>query len=150
MVGIVSQGNWDPRQDLGELQREMDRLTQRVRRPVARRGARIFPSVIISATGDKLMVRAEVPGMDLEDFDISVSGDTLTVQGPRSTGEGLENGWYHRRERDSGSFSRAVRLPAEVDGNQAEATYIAGVLAVSLPLKGVAKPKEIQVKVSEG
>jgi HSP20 family protein len=88
--------------------------------------------------------------MDLEDFDISVSGDTLTVQGTRLTGEGLENGWYHRRERDSGSFSRAVRLPAEVDGNQAEATYIAGVLAVSLPLKGVAKPKEIQVKVSEG
>lgn len=150
MANIVSQGDWDPGQDLVQLQRDMDRLRQRVRRPVARRGARIFPSVIISATEGRLMVRAEVPGMDLEDFDISVSGDTLTVQGTRSTGDGLENGWYHRRERESGSFSRAIRLPAEVGGNQAEATYVAGVLAVSLPLKGAAKPKEIRVKVSEG
>jgi HSP20 family protein len=88
--------------------------------------------------------------MDPDGFDISVSGDTLTVRGTRTTGKGLQNGWYHRRERDSGSFSRAIRLPAEVDGNQAEATYIAGMLAVSLPLKGVAKPKEIQVRVSKG
>jgi HSP20 family protein len=97
-----------------------------------------------------MVVRAEVPGMKLEDFDISVSGDILTVQGARFTGEGLEGGWYHRRERESGGFSRAVRLPAEVDGNQAEAAYVAGVLTISLPLKEAAKPKEIPVKVVEG
>ena len=147
MASTVSQGDWDSRQD--RVQGELDSLRQKARRPVARRGARVFPSVIISATKDRLVVRAEVPGMDPEGFDISVSGDTLSLQGTRSTGEGLENGWYHRRERDSGSFSRAIRLPAEVDGNQAEATYVAGVLAVSLPLKGVSKPKEIQVRVSK-
>jgi HSP20 family protein len=146
MANIIGQEDWD----LVQHEREMERLRQRVRRPVVRRGARVFPSVIISATQDGLVVRAEVPGMELDDFDISVSGDTLTILGNRSTGKGLENGWYHRRERDSGNFSRAIRLPAEVDGNQAEATYVAGVLAVALPLKVAAKPKEIPVRVSEG
>jgi HSP20 family protein len=88
--------------------------------------------------------------MKLEDFDISVSGDTLTVQGSRITGELLEGGWHHRRERESGGFSRAIRLAAEVDGDRAEATYVAGILTVSLPLKMAAKPREIPVKVVEG
>lgn len=150
MVRIVRQEDWDPQQDLVRLQREMDRLRRRVTRPVARRGSRIFPSVIISATEDKLLVRAEVPGMKLDDFDISVSGDTLTVEGTRVVGEELEGGWYHRRERESGSFSRAIRLPAAVDGERAEAAYAAGVLTISLPLKQPAKPREIPVKVVEG
>ena len=51
---------------------------------------------------------------------------------------------------ESGSFSRAVRLPAEVEGDKAEATYVAGVLTISLPLKEAAKPKEIPVRVVEG
>ena len=150
MVRIVRQEDWDPQQDLVKLQREMDRLRRRVTRPVARRGSRIFPSVIISATEDKLLVRAEVPGMKLDDFDISVSGDTLTVEGTRVVGEEFEGGWYHRRERESGSFSRAIRLPAAVDGERAEAAYAAGVLTISLPLKQPAKPREIPVKVVEG
>lgn len=88
--------------------------------------------------------------MKLEDFELSVSDDMLTVQGTRSTGEPLEGGWYHRRERESGGFSRAIRLAAEVEGDKAEATYVAGVLTVSLPLKKAAKPREIPVKVVEG
>jgi len=150
MANTVRQEDWDIQRDLVRLQREMNRLSQQTFRSPARRGARVFPSIIISATDEKLLVRAELPGMKLEDLDISVSGDTLTVQGMRITGEKLEGGWYHRRERESGGFSRAVRLPAEVDGDQADATYVAGVLTIALPLKEPAKPKEIPVKVVEG
>lgn len=96
------------------------------------------------------MVRAEIPGMKLDDFDVSVSGDMLTLQGMRLTGEDLSGGWFHRRERESGGFSRAIRLPAEVDGSEAEASYIAGVLTISLPLKQAAQPRQIPVKVMEG
>jgi len=146
MVGYRRAGDWDVGSELAQLQREMNRLTRRA----ARRGARVFPAIIVSATDERLVVRAEVPGMKLEDFDISVSDDTLTVQGSRISGEELEGGWYHRRERESGGFSRAIRLAAEVDGDRAEATYVAGVLTVSLPLKMAAKPREIPVKVVEG
>jgi HSP20 family protein len=150
MVGILRQENWGVRREGAQAQQEMDAMTRRVRRPVSRRGARVFPSIIISATDNELFVRAEVPGMNLGDFDISVSGDILMVQGSRTTQNLQEGGWYHRRERESGSFSRAIRLPAEVDGDEAEASYVAGVLTVSLPLRQAAKPREISVQVVEG
>ena len=150
MAGVYEQDDRDVRRELLQLQREMSQLARRSFRPASRRGARVFPSIIISATEEKLIVRAEVPGMELDSFDISVSGDVLTVQGSRVTGQELEGGWYHRRERESGGFSRAVRLPAEVDDDKAEATYVAGVLSISLPLKAAAKPREIPVRVLEG
>jgi HSP20 family protein len=150
VVGILNEEEWDVRRELAQLQRDMDTLTRRARRPVSQRGARVFPSIIISATDKELYVRAEVPGMELGEFDIRVSGDILTMQGSRTTGQLLEGGWYHRRERESGSFRRAIRLPAEVEGEKAEASYKAGVLTVSLPLKQAAKPVEIPVQVVEG
>lgn len=123
--------------------------TQARSRPV-RRGARVFPSIIISATEDRLLVRAEMPGMNLERLEISVSGDVLSIQGVRLTGESLEGGWYHRRERESGGFSRAVRLPAKVDGDKTEASYQAGVLIVTVPLREAAKPRQVPIRVAEG
>jgi HSP20 family protein len=149
MAGLNRWEDLDIGRELVELQREMNRLAGRSARPSVPATPRVFPSIIISARSDKLLVRAEVPGMDLGDFDISISGNMLTVEGARLTGEGLEGGWYHRRERESGGFSRAIRLPAAVDGDRAEATYVAGVLTISLPLQEEAKPKEVAVKVEE-
>lgn len=140
---------WDLEQELGRLQSQRKRPSRRTSSRRAHSRARVFPAIIISATDEKLMVRAEVPGIELEDLDISISGDTLTVQGTRTTGEELEGGWYHRRERESGGFSRAVRLPVDVNGTRAEATYVAGVLTITLPLKEAAKPRQISVKVVE-
>jgi HSP20 family protein len=150
MTGLTRPEDRDANREWVPLQWEVDRLAQPPMRPVVRRGVRVFPSIIISATDEKVVVQAEVPGMKLADFDISVSGETLTVQGVRLTGEGLEGGWYHRRERESGGFSRAIRLPVEVDGDTAEATYMAGVLTISLVPKKPAKPRAIPVKVVEG
>lgn len=141
------------RGDRGSVRIERSPETGWLSQPVAsspvQSGNYIFPSIIISATDERLLVRAEVPGMHLEDFDIRVSGDTLTIEGVRITGQELEGGWYHRRERESGGFSRAIRLPADVDGDKAEATYEAGILTISLPLKEAAKPKEIPIRVME-
>ena len=148
MANIIRQEDFQ--QDLARLQGEMNQLTRRVVRPASRRRSRIFPSIIISTTDEDLLVRAEVPGMKLDDFDISVSGDTLTVEGQRVTDAGLEDGRYHRRERERGRFSRAIRLPTEVDGEKAEATYVSGVLTITLPLKKPAKPQQIPVNVVEG
>jgi HSP20 family protein len=149
MAGFNRWEDLDVEHELVELQRELNRRAGRSARSGGPATTRVFPSIIISASGDKLLVRAEVPGMNLQDFDISISGDMLTVEGARLTGEGLEGGWYHRRERESGGFSRAIRLPAAVDGDRAEATYVAGVLTISLPLQEAAKPKEVAVRVEE-
>jgi HSP20 family protein len=132
-----------------ELARQ--RESRSAERGLRRHGqSRVFPPVIISATEKELLVRAEVPGMKLEDFEITVSGDVLTVEGTRSTGADLDGGWYHRRERPRGRFSRAVRLPVDVDGDRAEATYVAGILTVALPLRQAARPTQVPIKVAEG
>ena len=123
---------------------------RQVRSGPARRGTRVFPSIIVSATEDRLHVRAEMPGIDLDKLEISVSGDVLSIQGVRLTGESLEGGWYHRRERESGGFNRAVRLPAEVDGEKTEASYQAGVLTMTVPLRQAAKPRQVPIRVAEG
>jgi HSP20 family protein len=142
MVNIVGQEEW------GRQSQQAEQLRRRAKSSVAG-GRRVFPSIIVSATDDQLMVRCEVPGMSLEGFDIRMVGDSLVIEGSRLTGEGLEGGWYHRRERESGGFSRAVRLPADVDGDRADASYVAGILTVTLPLKQAAKPRQIPVKVVE-
>mgnify|MGYP001061021604 CR=1 FL=1 len=142
MANIVGQEEW------GQRPRQAEQHRQRIRSR-ASGGQRVFPSIIVSATDDQLIVRCEVPGMHLDNFDIRMAGDSLMIEGSRLTGEGLEGGWYHRRERESGGFSRAVRLPAEVDGDRADASYVAGILTVTLPLKKAAKPRQVPVKVVE-
>jgi len=140
-------GAWDQR-----AWREVEPAPQikRSTSPGSRRETRVFPSIIISAATDRLIVRAEVPGMNLDQLEISVSGGILTIQGIRQTGEDLVGGWYHRRERESGGFSRAVQLPADVDGEQAEASYEAGVLTVTLPLREAVRPKQVPIRVAQG
>jgi HSP20 family protein len=133
-----------------DLQREMERLARQDERVAQREGNREFPSIIISATDERLLVRAKLPGMNLQDLDMSITADTLFIQGARPTGEELEGGWYHSRERHRGAFARTIRLPADVDGNRAQASYVAGVLTISLPLREPAKPKQIAIQVSRG
>ena len=139
-----------PQRDARDLRFWPESEARQVRSGPARRGTRVFPSIIISATEDRLLVRAEMPGIDLELLEISVSGDVLSIQGVRLTGENLEGGWYHRRERESGGFGRAVRLPAKVDGDRTEASYQAGVLTVTVPLREAAKPRQVPIRVAEG
>ena len=69
MAGGNRGDDWNVGRELVQLQREMNRLAQRALRPTVRRGARVFPSLIISASDDRLVVRAEVPGMELENFE---------------------------------------------------------------------------------
>lgn len=150
MANILRQEDWEPGQGLARTDEAVPGTQRRRARAAAQQGARVFPSVIISTAQDRLLVRAEVPGMKLEQFDITISGDTLTVQGTRLTGEGLEGGWYHRREREAGDFGRAIRLPAAVDEDRAEADYVSGILTITLPLREAAKPKSVAVRVVEG
>ena len=78
MANIIRQE--DLHQNLTRLQGEMNQLTSRVLRPSSRRRSRIFPSIIISTTDEDLLVRAEVPGMKLDDFDLIELSEAFAVQ----------------------------------------------------------------------
>ena len=141
---------WRPFREVSRLRNEMDRLWDEYF-GAGRRAFRLeeeawLPAVDVSETGDKITVKAEIPGMEAKDIEISMVGDTLTIKGEKKaeTEEKDEN--YHMVERTYGSFSRAMKLPAVVDAEKVEATYKNGVLTVVLPKMEEVKPKAIEIK----
>jgi HSP20 family protein len=94
----------------------------------------------------KLIVRASLPGVDPEDVDISVSGNTLTIKGEYEDEEEKEQGDFRLRERRYGAFHRAVALPQNVDADKIEASAKDGVLRIAIPRTEESKPKRISVK----
>ena len=97
-----------------------------------------FPSWSLLAgevmeTEHSIIVRLEVPGMEKEDCNITIEGNTLYLTGEKRFEREAEEGSYHVMERAYGSFQRAVPLPRNVDSDKAEAAYKNGVLTVRLP-----------------
>jgi len=111
----------------------------------ARRMEMRLPKVDVIDRDDEVVVRAEIPGVDKKDLDISVTGNTVTIKGQSSREEEEERGDYHRCEISRGSFSRTVSLPAEVDGGQARASFKDGVLEMVLPKKPEARRHPISI-----
>lgn len=109
------------------------------------RSAGVFPPVNIYDDGEAFLVRAELPGMDKDAFEISVKGDQLTLRGERKPQQADPKASYHRRERDGGQFRRVVTLPQPVDADKISATYKNGVLEVVLPRVPEAQPRKITV-----
>ncbi len=97
-------------------------------------------------TMDDLVVRTDLPGLKPEEVDISITGNTLTVEGEFKTEEESERENVHFRERRYGRFQRSVSLPTNIDTDATEATFKDGVLMIRIPKREEAKPKQIPVK----
>jgi HSP20 family protein len=96
---------------------------------------------------DRIVVRLEVPGLDKDDFDLQVIGDTLIVRGEKRFERESGDGRWRVMECAYGCFSRSVPLPGPVDGGKAQARYRHGVLRVELPRLASARPRRIEVAV---
>jgi HSP20 family protein len=106
------------------------------------------PAVDILETENELVLKADVPGVDLKDIDIQLENGTLTVKGERKFEKEATNKGFHRMERSYGSFVRIFTVPETVEAENVKAAYDAGVLTITLPKKEIAKPKAIKVQVS--
>ncbi len=141
---------WRPFTELSSLRREMDRLWENFfgERPFARIWEREWaPSLDMSETKDNYVVKAEVPGIDAKDIDISLTGDVLTIKGEKKQEKEEKEEDYHLIERGYGSFSRSVRLPVEVESSKIKASYKNGILSITLPKSEKVKAKEVKIKV---
>lgn len=107
--------------------------------------ARAFPTLNVWEDSDNLYAECELPGVRMEDLEAYVVGSELTIKGERKPQE-FEGATHHRRERETGSFSRIVHLPVHVDSGKVSAELHDGVLTVKLPKAAEAKPRKIQVK----
>src|SRR5579875_685251 len=108
------------------------------------------PAVDIYETENELVLKADVPEVDPKNIGIQLENGTLTLKGERQFEQQKNGGHkgFHRIERSYGSFVRAFSLPETVDGEKVKADYKNSVLTVTLPKKEVAKPKTINVEIS--
>lgn len=104
------------------------------------------PSMDVSETKDAFVVKAEVPGMDPKDIQISLQEQLLTVKGEKQQEKEEKEERYYRMERSYGTFTRSVRLPVAVDGTKVTAAFKNGLLTVTLPKTPAAKGTTIPIK----
>ena len=145
---------FDPFRSMASLQEEMNRLfgdlyARRGEDDVMRRGTWTPPVDIFDTGQHEIVVKAELPDMRREDIQITVDNNTLTIHGEKKMDPALREEQFRRIERSYGPFSRSFALPPVVDPSRVTADYRAGVLTIRLPLREEAKPKQIQVQVSE-
>lgn len=137
-----------PLDSLAHIQREMSDLLDILSSAPQREGyvSVEFPPIIVSTNEDNVFVRAELPGIRINDLDVQVVDDVLTIKGERKPVVTAAKITYLRRERNYGTFARSIMLPEKVDVEKVVASYKNGVLTVKLPKAAETKPKQVVIK----
>ncbi len=133
---------WDPFREAAALERAAH---NRFFRDVPTRRRLAYPPLELEDEGDNVVVTAELPGVDKDEVELTVLGDTLTIAGEKKlpTEDGVK---YIRHERPHGKFRRLVDLPYSIAQDAIKASYEDGVLRVTLPKAEEAKPRQIAVE----
>jgi HSP20 family protein len=141
---------WDPVRDLVTLQDTINRLFDDRFFGRKKEGdvAQGFwtPPVDIIEDDDKFLVRTELPGMKLEDIDIELEGNTLTIKGERKIEHEEKKEGFVRCERSYGSFRRSFTVGVPIKSDKIEAVYKDGMLEITLPKAQEARPKKVEIK----
>ena len=139
------------KQEMTKLRRDMERLFNRFWYgfgvPVFPGEIAETPSIDLSETKDTLIIRAEFPGVDPEDMDISVTGDTLIIKVTTREETVEASAGYHRVERRSGSFTRTIPLLCRVRVNEIRAIYKEGILNITMPKCEPDKARGVRIEV---
>lgn len=139
---------WEPFRDLltlsDRLNRNFNDLTFRLMTP-AEPFSGWFPPVDIHEESDRIVLRAEIPGVHSDDIDVSVENHTLTLRGEKKQENEADNDNAYRLERFYGSFSRSFVLSTKINPEQIKATFRDGVLEVVVPKAEEVRPKKIKV-----
>lgn len=136
----------DPFRELGLLSRRLDDVFRGANGD-SEAMASWTPSMDVIEQDDRILLRAELPGMTEEDVEITVENRHLTIQGEKKFEHEETEGNYRRLESRYGSFYRTFSLPNTVDQERIDARFSKGVLEIELPKAEQAKPKKISVKV---
>ena len=104
-----------------------------------------LPPVDISEDDHNITLKAEIPGVKVEDVGITLENNVLTLKGDRRFEKETNQENYHRIERSYGGFSRAFTIPTIVDEDKIRADYKDGILKIALPKKEQVKAKQIKI-----
>jgi HSP20 family protein len=145
---------WGPFRELEDMERRFRKIFGRPFQPAMWgrfpfEEMRWVPALEMFEKEDKFVVRAELPGIDEKDVDVSVVGNVLTIKGERKTETEVKEQEYHWSEHSYGTFFRSLTLPSNVDAEKIEASYEKGVLEVSIPKAAGIRPKKISVSAKK-
>lgn len=143
---------WEPFREMEDLEKEMGRLWDRPLIPLreflpVEMAKGWLPRVDVVEEKDRILVRADLPGMKQEEIQVEVDGGTLTIRGERKKEAETKEGKVYRVERRCGAFLRSFTLPSTVDPAKVGAAYKNGVLEVTLPKREGTKAKQVKVEV---
>lgn len=142
---------FDPFREMAALQDRVNRIFadaySRRDDDLMTRGSWTPPVDIYETDKHELVVKVELPDVARDDIALRVENNTLTISGEKKMANEVKEEQYHRVERSYGAFSRSFTLPPTVDASAISAEFKNGVLAVRLPYREEAKPRQIQVKV---
>jgi HSP20 family protein len=146
---------WDPFQDLRSAQDEMAQMSPMLAHALGLHTQQASgratttawaPALDISERKDAYLVAVELPGVKLDDLDITMEDGLLTIQGEQHFAHDSSEQQFHRVERRYGAFRRSITLPAHVMAEGIQASFEDGVLQILVPKAEEAKPKRIQVR----
>src|SRR6266516_4546145 len=153
---MATMTRWDPFQDLRSAQDEMAQMSPMLAHALGLHGQQQgsgratttawAPALDISERKDAYLITVELPGVELDDVQITMEGSLLTIQGERHVAQDSSEQQFHRIERRYGAFRRSITLPAQVIADAVEATAEDGVLQILVPKGEEATPKRIQVR----
>lgn len=135
---------WEPWSEMNRLSREVERMFGRAL-PGRSADVSAFPAMNVWEDADHLRAEAELPGFQLSELEIYVTGNQLTIKGQRLPPQ-HDSGTWHRRERGYGKFARVIELPCDIDGDRVTAEFQHGVLSITLPKSEAVKPRRIEIK----
>jgi HSP20 family protein len=147
MMNLV---RWNPWREMSTLQNRLSTLFNEPFFQNDREGNELsmgswHPAVDMFENDDKIVIKAELPGMDKKDISVDVKDRVLTLSGERNYENEVKEENYYRREIACGKFKRTFNLPADVDPDKIKADFKDGVLKVEMPKPEAQKAKRITV-----
>jgi len=139
--------HWEPFAELAEMRSRFDRMLSELGEGHDRSWT---PAIDVVRDNGNLVVRADVPGVRPDEIEISVTNDTLVVEGKHEETMEVDEAGFVRRERRYGAFSRSIALPKGVDPGKIEATTKNGVLELKVPLPKEADKEPVKIVPGAG
>ena len=143
---------WKPRRYVPAVSDDLDRAFDRLMRnwvsPVSFSEFDWNPSIDVSESDNEIVVKAEVPGVSIEDIDISIDGNNLVISGEKKQESEEQGRNYYRAERSYGSFRRSFVLPPGADVENVKASSKDGVLSIVVPKGDDRKSRKVEIEAS--
>jgi HSP20 family protein len=143
---------WEPFREVESLQKEMNRLLDRIVPTDVGNGEKVglsfIPAAEMTETPEAVQLKLEIPGMEAKDLNVEVTADSLTINGERKSEIKTEEEGFTRTEFRYGKFHRVIPLPVQVDNTNVAAEYKDGILNLTLPKAEEEKNKVVKVSIN--